>query len=92
MINKSKGFAVFFNALLIFLVLACLIPFWLLIVSSFTSESYLVQHGYSMMPKEFSLSAYEFLFNAKDSIVQAYKMSILIAVIGVTTSVVMTIP
>lgn len=91
MINKSKGFAVFFNVLLIFLVLACLIPFWLLIVSSFTSESYLVQHGYSMMPKEFSLSAYEFLFNAKDSIVQAYKMSILIAAIGVTVSVVMTI-
>ncbi len=91
MINKSKGFSIFFNALLIFLVLACLIPFWLLIVSSFTSEMYLVQNGYSMMPKEFSLAAYNFLFATRNSILQAYKMSIIIAAIGVTASVVMTI-
>lgn len=68
MINKSKGFSFFFNALLIFLVLACLIPFWLLIVSSFTSETYLVQNGYSMLPKEFSLSAYKFLFATREPI------------------------
>ena len=91
MINKSKGFSFFFNALLVFLVLACLIPFWLLIVSSFTSETYLVQNGYSMLPKEFSLSAYEFLLAARAPILQAYKMSILIAAIGVTASIVMTI-
>lgn len=91
MINKSKGFRFFFNALLIFLVLACLIPFWLLIVSSFTSETSLVQNGYSMFPKEFSLAAYEFLFASRTPILQAYKMSILIAAIGVTVSVIMTI-
>ena len=91
MINKSRGFSIFFNVLLIFLVLACLVPFWLLIVSSFTSETYLVQNGYSMMPKEFSMAAYNFLFATRDSIVQAYKMSIIIAVCGVTASVVMTI-
>lgn len=91
MINKSKGFSIFFNILLIFLVLACLIPFWLLIASSFTSESYLVKNGYSLTPKEFSLSAYQFLFTAKDSILRAYGMSFAISAVGVTVSVVMTI-
>lgn len=91
MINRSKGFNLFFNVLLVFLVLACLIPFWLLIASSFTSETYLVQKGYSLLPKEFSLDAYKFLLSAKESILRAYGMSIAIAVVGVTTSVVMTI-
>ena len=73
------------------MVLACLIPFWLLIASSFTSESYLVKNGYSLTPKEFSLAAYQFLFTAKDSILRAYGMSFAISAVGVTVSVVMTI-
>lgn len=91
MINNSKAYSVFFNALLIFLVLACLVPFWLLIASSFTSESSLVQNGYSMLPREFSLAAYEYLWNARGSILQAYGLSILYAVVGVTANVVLTI-
>ena len=91
MINNSKGLSIFFNILLVLLVLACLIPFWLLIVSSLTSESYLIQHGYSMLPKEFSLSAYEYLANAAESIGRAYLMSIVVAAIGVTCNVSLTI-
>lgn len=91
MINKSKGFSVFFYALLIFLMIACLVPFWLLIVSSFTSETYLKQFGYSMLPKEFSMAAYNYLIGASDSIARAYGMSILVAGVGVTLNLLMTI-
>lgn len=91
MINNNKAYSIFFNVLLVFLVLACLIPFWLLIASSFTSETSLVQNGYSMLPREFSLDAYEYLWNARESIGRAYLMSVMIAAIGVTGNVVMTI-
>ncbi len=91
MINNSKFLNAFFNCLLVFLVLACLIPFWILIVGSLTSESYLVQNGYSMLPKEFSLSAYKYLWQAKDSIFRAYGMSLLVSGIGVTTNLILTI-
>lgn len=91
MINENKGYDVFFNALLIFLVLACLIPFWLLIASSFTSEATLVQEGYSLMPRAWSFGAYEYLWNVRGSIGKAYLMSILISAIGVTANVLMTI-
>lgn len=91
MINNSKWFSAFVNILLIFLILACLIPFWLLIASSFTSESSLLQDGYSLIPREFSLASYEYLMGAMDSIGRAYMMSVVIAVIGVSASLVLTI-
>jgi putative aldouronate transport system permease protein len=91
MINNSKFLNAFFNCLLVFLILACLIPFWILIVGSLTSESYLVQNGYSMLPKEFSLAAYKYLWQAKDSIFRAYGMSFLVSAIGVTTNLILTI-
>lgn len=91
MINNSKGLSVFCYVLLALLVLACVIPFWLLIASSLTSETYLVQNGYSLLPKELSLAAYKYLWGARDSIGRAYLMSVLISAVGVTGNVVMTI-
>ena len=91
MISNSKAFNIAANVFLALLVLACIIPFWLLIASSFTSEASLIHNGYSMIPKEFSLSAYKFLWSAKESIGRAYLMSIVISGIGVTLSIVMTI-
>jgi putative aldouronate transport system permease protein len=73
------------------LVVVCVLPFWLLFVNSFSSETYLIQNGYSLLPKEFSLAAYEFLWEAMGSIGRAYMMSIIIAVIGVTGNLVLTI-
>jgi len=91
MLKTSKIFNFFVTLLLVLLVLACVIPFWILFINSFTSENYLVQNGYSLLPKEFSLSAYKYLWEAKDSIGRAYMMSIIIAGIGVTTNLVLTI-
>jgi len=91
MVNNSKVFSVFVNLLLAALIAACIIPFWLLFVSSVTSESYLIQNGYSLVPKEFSLDAYKYLWEAKDSIGRAYLMSVLIAGIGVIANIVLTV-
>lgn len=91
MINDNKAYAAFFNVLLVFLVLACLIPFWLLIASSFTSETTLVQNGYSLFPQEWNIGAYDYLWTTRGSIGRAYIMSIVYSAIGVTVNVLMTI-
>jgi putative aldouronate transport system permease protein len=91
MISSSRILSFFSNLFLVLLVLVCVIPFWLLFVSSFTSETYLIQNGYSLFPKEFSLSAYKFLWDAIGSIGKAYLMSIVIAGIGVTINLVLTV-
>ncbi len=91
MISQSKAFNVFVHALLIFLILCCVLPFWLLIASSFTSETSLVKNGYSLIPKEFSLAAYKYLWTARGSIGRAYFMSVAISAVGVTGNVLMCI-
>lgn len=91
MINKSRVFSVIVNVFLVLLILVCIIPFWLLIASSFTAESSLVLEGYSLIPREFSLASYKYLLGAKDSIGRAYLMSILISAIGVSGNLLLTI-
>lgn len=91
MINNSKAFSVFVNALLILLILVCIIPFWLLIASSFTAESTLVLEGYSLIPKQWSTASYKYLLGAMDSIGRAYLMSVIIAAIGVSGNLILTI-
>ena len=91
MISQSKAFTVFVHVLLVFLILCCVVPFWLLIASSFTSEASLVKNGYSLIPKEFSLAAYKYLWTARGSIGRAYFMSVAISAVGVTGNVLMCI-
>lgn len=91
MINTSKVLSYFVNLFLVLLVIICVVPFWLLFVNSFTSETYLVQHGYSLLPKDFSLAAYQYLWEAMGSIGRAYFMSVIIAGIGVTGNLVLTV-
>jgi putative aldouronate transport system permease protein len=76
--------------IMLLLVLACILPFFLLIASSFTSEVALAQNGYSFFPSEFSLAAYKYIWNVKADIFRAYGMSFLVTGIGTTISVIMT--
>jgi putative aldouronate transport system permease protein len=91
MINTSKIFSFFSTLFLVLLVVICVIPFWLLFVSSITSEPYLIKNGYSLFTKEFSLAAYEYLWEAMSSIGRAFLMSIIISGIGVLGNLVLTI-
>lgn len=58
------------------------IPFWLLIAASFSSETYATQYGYKFFPQELSLSAHEYLFARGDQIGMAYLITIIVTVIG----------
>lgn len=90
MIVKSKAFTAAAYIFVAFLLIACVVPFWLLFVSSFTPESELVVNGYSLFPRGITLEAYKFLWMVKDGVLNAYMMSVIIAAIGVTANVVLT--
>lgn len=90
MIARNKAFSIACYCFIGFLVIACIVPFWLLIVSSLTPESELLLHGYSLFPKELTLTAYEYLWTVKDGVLRAYFMSIVISTIGVIGNVIMT--
>lgn len=67
--------------------LVCLIPFLLMISSSFMNEKEILTEGYKLIPKEISFNAYEFLFNNSAKLISAYRVTITIAVTGTVLGV-----
>jgi putative aldouronate transport system permease protein len=78
------------HIILILFSLACLLPFVLLTVSSFTDENVIVQYGYSFFPKELSLEAYVYLWQQSSQLLHAYAITILVTVLGTASSLLIT--
>lgn len=76
--------------MLFFFGMICLIPFWIVLASSFTSEVSLLRNGYGIWPQEFSVEAYKYIFSNPVKIVQAYVNTIAVTAIGTLLSVLMT--
>lgn len=74
------------------LVLCCilaLIPIWVIVIASITSENSLAANGYRLWPDEFSGAAYRFLFSQGSIVVTAYMNTVISTVVGTIMSVVM---
>ncbi len=74
---------------MIILSIICVVPFLLMIAASVTSESALLESGYSFWPKEFSMAAYQYLFADGVTIFRAYGITIIVTVIGTVVSLVL---
>ncbi|AHV95690.1 carbohydrate ABC transporter permease [Paenibacillus sabinae] len=70
--------------------LACLIPFWLVLMISIADEKEVLKHGYSFWPQKFSFVAYQFLAQDAEKILRAYGVSIFVTVVGVVVSLFVT--
>ena len=64
----------------------CLIPFWLVISGSFTDESTIIKHGYSLFPEKISFGAYMVIFKSPQDILQSYGVTVFITVVGTLVS------
>jgi putative aldouronate transport system permease protein len=62
--------------------LACLLPFLLVLGTSFTSEASIKKYGFNFVPKEFSTFAYEIVFENPELIIGSYLVTIGITVVG----------
>ena len=62
--------------------LACVIPFIILVSGSFTSQNYLIRHGFSLLPRDSTLIAYEFVFMQPKQVLGNYIVTILMTAIG----------
>lgn len=67
-------------------VLLCIIPFLVVISISLSSEDSILKFGYSIIPKVFSADAYRVLFKNPGTILQSYKITIFITVVGTVLS------
>lgn len=70
---------------------ACLYPLLLTLMTSITDEQTLIRDGYRMFPQKYSLAAYEMIVTTMSSkVLSAYKMTILVTVIGTALALVVT--
>ena len=76
--------------MLILISVAALIPFWLLIMASFTSEKSAINDGFKLIPKEFSLDAYRYLMAKWNLFGKGYLITISVTVVGVLLCVFIT--
>lgn len=88
--TESKGFNRFATIVLAILVIIALLPIVLIVVASFTSETALLQNGYSFFPKEWSTAAYYYMVKQGITIVRSYGISFLVTIVGTVVSVLLT--
>lgn len=62
--------------------LFCLLPFLLILSASFSSENAIMKTGFGILPKDFTLTAYEYIFKAPRQIVGSYIVTITMTVCG----------
>jgi putative aldouronate transport system permease protein len=82
-------FQLFNHIYLVLISLAMSIPFLIILSTSFSSETSITVHGYGLFPREFSLSAFKFIFNA-GTMLDGYMISVIITVIGTVLAVTIT--
>ena len=87
----SRGTESLFHLVLGLFALACIIPFVFVIIISFSSEESIRRIGYSFIPQEWSLAAYNQVFNLGDALWRSYFNSFLITIAGTAVSVAMCV-
>lgn len=74
-----RGFTyVFFSIAAIF----CIIPFWLVIASSFSTETAIRRSGFTLWPTDFSTYSYHLIFLSPDQLIGSYVVTIAMTVLG----------
>lgn len=68
----------------------CLMPFILLVAASLTNEQEIALSGYSFLPKEINLTAYQYLWNNSSQIIRAYGITVLVTVAGTAAGLAIT--
>ncbi len=66
--------------------LTCVLPFYLIIISSFASEDSLVKYGFQIIPSSFSTSAYRYVFSNPGRIIRAYINTTSVTIVGTLLS------
>lgn len=88
-IKQEKSLAIVSYTIVTLFAIFCLVPFWMLIVASITDELSIMQHGYTLFPKEISFEAYKLILET-NRIPQAYQVSIFVTVVGTTLAMLIT--
>lgn len=77
------------NAILIICSLLCIIPLIMVISNSLLSEETFAREGFIIFPKEFCLDAYRYALRNPHDIIESYKITAIITVVGTALGIVL---
>lgn len=80
----------FFYSLISIFSLICLMPLWIALVSSLSSETSLIRDGYGLFVNNFSVTAYKLIFSGTNTVLNAYGITISTTVMGVFLTLFLT--
>ncbi|APC39342.1 carbohydrate ABC transporter permease [Clostridium estertheticum] len=90
-LSKDRAaFNIIAYLVIIIMTLFCIVPLIIVISGSFTSESYILKHGFSLIPKEFTTSAYALAFKEPMVVLKAYGVTIFITIAGTFVGLLVT--
>jgi putative aldouronate transport system permease protein len=64
----------------------CFLPFYMLLITSFTDKIVLDMDGYKLWPRKFSIEAYKWVLKGRQ-VVTGYQVSLFVAIVGTCLSV-----
>jgi putative aldouronate transport system permease protein len=82
-------FTVLIYVIVILFTLICLIPFWMVVVGSFTDEGSLRVSGFQLFPQHLSLSSYSYVLKTSQ-LASSYKVSVFVTVFGTFLAMLLT--
>ena len=87
--KKTKNIRgqLFLNLFFIIFSVAIVLPFVILVSTSFSNEGDIVEYGYSIFPRHIDFAAYKYVFANSKSILNGYKVTIIYSVIATVLSV-----
>ncbi len=90
--NKSDiALTIFAYVFIGFIALACVFPLIMTVSVSFSSEQAIALNGYSILPQDFSLDTYKYIFGySGTSILRSYGVTISVAVLGTAGALIIT--
>ena len=89
--SSDKVFNTFSHILMMTFAILCILPLILLLASSFTDNTTLINNGYSFFPKKWSLSNYAYILQNSQKIFTAYGVSIVLTTVGTFLGTMITI-
>ncbi|MEK5445273.1 MULTISPECIES: carbohydrate ABC transporter permease [unclassified Paenibacillus] len=85
-LNSAPLFTAIAYTIVGLIALICVLPFIVLVSGAFSSESAILQEGYWFWPRDFSLEAFSYIFRYPADLLNGYKVSIIVTVVGTVLS------
>ncbi len=89
--KNERRYSFWMNLVMTLLSVIMVFPFLLLIAASFTDNEAVLRYGYSLIPRKFSLMAYQYIWTERVQIFRAYFVTIAVTVLGTAAGVMISL-